>query len=267
MYAMDNTGEKLLRLMDVLRKLREPGGCPWDREQTMQSLRPCIIEEAYELIEAIDSGDGNIIAEECGDNLLQVAFIARIAEEEGIFDLGSVLDILVEKLIRRHPHVFGDVSVADSEGVKKNWEQIKREERRAKDRDHSILSGVPKSLPALVRAFQIQERAAKVGFDWPAGDVSPLLEKIDEELEELAEARKSEDMERIREEVGDLLFAAVNLARHLGVDAEFSLQETNKKFTRRFGYIEKTVEGGSRDWSEYSLDELENLWQRAKTRT
>jgi len=264
---MGNTGEKLLRLMDVLKQLREPGGCPWDREQTMESLRPFIVEEAYELIEAIDSGDAKLIAEECGDHLLQVVFIARIAEEEGIFDLGDVLDTLVEKLIRRHPHVFGDVVVTDSEGVRKNWEQIKIEERRDKDRDHSILSGVPKSLPALVRAFQIQERAAKVGFDWPAGDISPLLAKIDEELEELAEARKTGDMESIREEVGDLLFAAVNLGRHLGVDAEFCLQETNEKFTRRFGFIEKTVEKGDRDWSEYSLDELESLWQRAKTRS
>ncbi|MFP4481659.1 MAG: nucleoside triphosphate pyrophosphohydrolase [Thermovirgaceae bacterium] len=264
---MENTGEKLLSLMDVLKQLREPGGCPWDREQTMESLRPFIIEEAYELIEAIDSGDANVIAEECGDHLLQVVFIARIAEEEGNFDLGDVLDTLVEKLVRRHPHVFGDVLVADSDGVKKNWEQIKKEERRDKDRDHSILSGIPKSLPALVRAFQIQERAAKVGFDWPAGDVSPLLEKIGEELEELVKAREAGDTEQIREEVGDLLFAVVNLARHLGVDAEFSLQKTNKKFTRRFGFIENTVESGGRDWSEYSLDELEGLWQRAKTRS
>lgn len=264
---MGNTGEKLLRLMDVMKRLREPGGCPWDREQTMESLRPFIVEEAYELIEAIDSGDANVIAEECGDYLLQVVFIARIAEEEGSFDLGDVLDTLVEKLVRRHPHVFGDVFVADSEGVKKNWEQIKKEERRDKDRDQSLLSGIPKSLPALVRAFQIQERAAKVGFDWPSGDVAPLFAKIDEELEELAEARNAGDIERVREEVGDLLFAVVNLGRHLGVDAEFCLQGTNKKFTKRFGFIEQTVEKGNRDWSEYSLEELEGLWQRAKTRS
>lgn len=263
---MADAGEKLVRLMDVLKRLREPGGCPWDREQTMESLRPFIVEEAYELIEAIDSKDEKTIAEECGDLLLQVAFLSRIGEEEGLFSLGGVLDMLVEKLVRRHPHVFGGVPVADSEAVKKNWEQIKKEERLSKERDNSILSGVPKTLPALVRAFQIQERAAKVGFDWPAGEVSPLLEKIDEELGELEEARKEGDPARVREEVGDLLFAAVNLARHLGVDAEFSLQETNRKFTRRFGFIEKTVDRGSRGWSEYSLDELESLWQRAKTR-
>ena len=264
---MGNAGEKLLRLMDIMKRLREPGGCPWDREQTMKSLRPFIVEEAYELIEAIDSGDSGVVAEECGDLLLQVVFISSIAEEEGLFDLGEVIDTLVEKLVRRHPHVFGDVSVEDSEAVRKNWEQIKKEERRDKKLDQSILSGVPKSLPALVRAFQIQERAAKVGFDWPAGDISLLLEKIDEELKELAEARKTGNPDEILEEVGDLLFATVNLARHLGVDAEFSLQETNKKFTRRFEFIEKTVETGSRDWSEYSLEELENLWQRAKTRS
>ncbi|GAB6281181.1 MAG: nucleoside triphosphate pyrophosphohydrolase [Thermovirga sp.] len=256
--------ERLEQLLQIMEKLRAPAGCPWDREQTLASLRPCILEETYELIEAIERNDSSSISEECGDLLLQVVFIARIGMEEGRFDLADVIQGLNEKLLRRHPHVFGGAKIETSEGVMKNWDLIKQRERKKKERDSSIFAGIPPNLPALVKSQRIQARAAKVGFDWKEGDLEAVIGKIREEVQELSEAIAHVESDHIDEEMGDLFFAMVNLARHLGIEAEFSLQRANRKFVERFRLIEGYVEESGREWSDYSLDELENLWQNAK---
>ncbi len=256
--------ERLEQLLQIMDRLRAPGGCPWDREQTLESLRPCILEEAYELIEAIERDDSSSISEECGDLLLQVVFIAWIGMEEGRFDLADVIQGLNEKLLRRHPHVFGDVRIETSDGVMKNWDMIKQGERKKKERDSSIFAGIPPNLPALVKSQRIQARAAKVGFDWKDGDLEAVIGKIREETRELSEAVANVEPGHIEEEMGDLFFALVNLARHLKIEAEFSLQRANRKFTDRFRLIERYVEESGREWSEYSLDELEGLWRNAK---
>lgn len=256
--------ERLEQLLQIMDRLRAPGGCPWDREQTLESLRPCILEEAYELIEAIERDDSSSISEECGDLLLQVIFISCIGMEEGRFDLAEVIQGLNEKLLRRHPHVFGDVRIETSEGVMKNWDIIKQGERKKKERDSSIFAGIPPNLPALVKSQRIQARAAKVGFDWHEGDFEAVVGKIREEIQELSEAVAQVEPGHIEEEMGDLFFALVNLARHLNIEAEFSLQRANCKFSERFRLIERYVEESGREWSEYSLDELEGLWQNAK---
>lgn len=264
MTDRDKLGKKLANLLDVMEKLRAPEGCPWDREQTMESLKPYIIEEAYELVEAIDREGLQEIEEECGDLLLQVVFVSQLAKENKAFDFDSVIERLTSKLIRRHPHVFGSVEVDSSDAVRKNWEKIKKEERKEGRKDTSVLAGIPKKLPALIRALQIQERAAKVGFDWPHGDLAPLFDKLQEEVEELKEAKEKGEDSKIEEELGDLLFIVVNLARHLGKDAEICLQKANDKFTKRFKFIEETVEKSGKRWSDFSLEDLEALWQRSK---
>ena len=264
MLDKKDLGEKVNNLLEVMERLRAPGGCPWDREQTMETLKPFIIEEAYELVEAIDRGDVQDIEEECGDLLLQVVFTSQLAKEKGVFTFSSVVDKLVAKLIRRHPHVFSNTEVESSEEVRKNWEKIKKEERKDGRKDSSILAGVPKKLPALIRALQIQERVAKVGFDWSQGEIVPLFDKLQEEIEELEEAREKGDDSKIEEELGDLLFIVVNLARHLKKDAEICLQKANDKFTRRFQFIEESIEKSGKKWTEYSLEELEALWQKSK---
>ncbi len=264
MEKIPKLNEQIVQLIKIMERLRGPDGCPWDREQTLGSLRPCILEEAYELIEAIERNDPASISEECGDLLLQVVFIAWIGMEEGRFDLADVVRGLNEKLLRRHPHVFGDVRIETSEGVMKNWDLIKQGERREKEHDSSIFAGIPPNLPALVKSHRIQERAAKVGFDWKRGDIEPVISKISEEVREFSEAVALEEPDHIEEEVGDLFFALVNLARHLNIEAEFSLQRANLKFIERFRLIETFVEESGREWSEYSLDELEDLWQNAK---
>ncbi len=261
------------RLETIMERLRAPGGCPWDREQTLESLRPYIIEEAYELVEAIEKQEEKGIVEESGDLLLQVFFIAQIAREAGAFDMGDVLQRISEKLERRHPHVFGEIRVDSSEEVTRNWERIKAEERAEKgapqDREPvSMLSGIPRSMPSLLRSFEMQRRAAKVGFDWPQGDVSPVLEKVKEEIREIEQvlAMAPENSEELENEVGDLLFAVVNLGRHLGVNSELALQKGCAKFLRRFAAIEREVARKDRPWEEYSLEELDRLWARAKER-
>lgn len=256
--------ERLERLMQIMERLRGPGGCPWDREQTLESLRPCILEEAYELIEAIERDDSSSISEECGDLLLQVVFIACIGMEEGRFNLADVIQGLNEKLLRRHPHVFGDVRIGTSEGVMKNWDLIKQGERRKKEKDSSIFAGIPPNLPAMAKSHRIQERAAKVGFDWEAGDLESVIGKVREEIGELSEAIAIEEQDHIEDEIGDLFFAMVNLSRHLKIEAEFSLQRANRKFMQRFRLIEGYVEESGRKWSDYSLEELEDLWRNAK---
>lgn len=256
--------EKFVKLVNVMKKLREPDGCPWDREQTYMSLRRYIVEEAYELIQAIEDENFPNMREECGDLLLQVVFVSCMAEERGDFTLGGVLDGLTNKLIRRHPHVFGDIHVNGSEDVLKNWEQIKSAERKGKDEDSSYMAGIPRGMPALLRAYRIQERAAKPGFDWPKGDCAPVVAKVEEEIAELKEAAASCDGAKVEEELGDLLFASVNLSRHLGVDPETTLHRACEKFASRFRKVEQFVEESGRTWKDFTLDELEEFWQKAK---
>ena len=252
------------QLVSIMEKLRGPGGCPWDKEQDFGTLRRYIVEEAYELVEAIEDGDERAILEESGDLLLQVVFIAQIASEKGSFTIRDVLRKICSKLIQRHPHVFGDLNVADSEEVMRNWEAIKTVEKKKNGNDSSILSGIPRSMPSLLKAFRTQERAAKFGFDWPAGDASPVLGKVKEELAEIQEALSSGHGSRIGEEIGDLLFAAVNLSRHCGVNPEEALQQASRKFAERFRFVENSVAESGRPWKEFSLDELDDFWEKAK---
>ena len=246
-------------LQDVIKTLREPGGCPWDIVQTHKSLRRNLIEEVYEVIEAIDLGDKKLLCEELGDLLMQIVFHARMAEEAGCFSMQDVIDGITEKLIRRHPHVFGDVTVKDAGEVLTNWEAIKRAEK--KDRK-SVLDGVPKDLPSLMAAYKLQHKASKVGFDWP--DVEPVWDKLDEEIRELEEATVDGSKEQIEEELGDVLFTIVNLARFLKIDPEVALSGTNRKFRKRFSYIEEKVKAKHEKWENLSLIELDDLWQEAK---
>lgn len=246
-------------LEDVVKTLRSPGGCPWDIVQTHKSLRRNLIEEVYEVIEAIDLEDEKLLCEELGDLLMQVVFHARMAEEAKLFSMQDVIDGITEKLIRRHPHVFGDVNVKDAGEVLINWEAIKRAEK--KDRT-SVLDGIPKDLPALMSAYKLQHKAAKVGFDWP--DIDPVWDKLEEELRELEEAIADGKVEKIEEELGDVLFTVVNIARFLKIDAEVALTGTNRKFKKRFSYIEAKVKAKHQHWENLSLIDLDELWQEAK---
>ncbi|MEA3285582.1 MAG: nucleoside triphosphate pyrophosphohydrolase [Synergistota bacterium] len=261
----DDSGALFSQLRDIMNRLRAPGGCPWDRKQTYGSLRPHIIEEAYELVDAVDNGDTAGICEESGDLLLQVVFMGVIAEESGDFSLADIVRSISDKLIRRHPHVFGDVDVSDSDEVLRNWEQIKLNEKGGQDNGATVLSGVPKGLPPLVKAFRIQQKAASVGFDWDQSSQSPVFDKIDEEIDEVKTAMESEDRLSVEEEIGDVLFSIVNLARRLGVDPHLALERSNKKFIDRFGRIEQDLRDRNRSWTDTDLDELDSLWDRAKT--
>ncbi len=248
------------RLVDIIAQLREPvSGCPWDIKQTSQSLVPNFIEELYEAVEAIEDGDDAGLMEELGDLMLHIVFQARIAEEERRFDVADVLRSIADKLVRRHPHVFGQLDLEDADAVKMNWERLKKAEK--KDRI-SVLEGIPRSLPALIHAQRTQEKAASVGFDWQ--DPEPILAKLDEEREELAEALASGDHQMIREELGDMIFTLANLARKLHIDAESALKETSRKFYRRFNYIEEHYRTNGEDIHEASLEELDALWDLAK---
>ncbi len=248
------------KLVDIVASLRHPEtGCPWDIEQSSESLVPNFIEELHEAVEAIEDKDDAALKEELGDLMLHIVFQARIAEEEGRFDMPAVLDAIAEKLIRRHPHVFGETDVDGANAVKMNWERLKKEEK--KDRV-SVLEGIPRSLPALIYAQRSQEKAASVGFDWP--DPPPILEKLDEERQELDSALQNADPQRIREEIGDMLFTLVNLARKLNIDSEAALKETSKKFHRRFQFIEEHYRKNGEDIHEASLCELDEIWNLAK---
>lgn len=253
-----------------MKRLRDPEkGCPWDREQTLSSLKPCVLEEAYELLAAMDNPDdrANHI-EELGDVLLQVMFQSVMAEQEGRFTFDDVANAISDKLVRRHPHVFGDVDAKDSATVLKNWEQIKQMEHRKESR-HSALDGVPAALPALIKAQRTQEKAARVGFDWQ--DADGPLEKIEEELKELkAEiaSRGSDspaDSDGVKKELGDLLFSVCNLARHLKVDSESALEGATAKFARRFRAVESAAKGQGRELKEMTLAEMDDLWDEVKS--
>ena len=259
------------RLQDIMRRLRDPEkGCPWDRIQTLSSLKPCVLEETYELLAAMDRPDEQAnYVEELGDVLLQVMFQSVMAEKEGRFTFDDVANAIADKLVHRHPHVFGDVVANDPATVLKNWEQLKQLEHK-KEMRHSALDGVPPTLPALLKAQRTQEKAARVGFDWK--DAAGPLDKIAEELGELkaeVAARASErpaDSERVKEELGDLLFAVTNLARHLKVDAESALEGASAKFARRFRTVEAGAKERGRALKEMSLDEMDALWNDAKRR-
>lgn len=257
-------GRSFDELMKVMKRLRGPEGCPWDKEQTLSDLRTYIVEEAYELVEAISGGKAEDMMEECGDVLLQVVFVAAVAEEEGLFSMKDVLAVLTEKLVRRHPHVFAGRDAATSAEVLQNWEEIKVTEKAKKKKDLSLLGGVPKGLPPLAKAGRIQSKAAHVGFDWKKGELSPLYGKVEEELEEVRQAAENGTAEAVEEEMGDLFFAAVNLARHLNVNPEAALARANGKFDQRFRKVEGYIAADERPWSSYSPDELDRLWNRAK---
>lgn len=253
-------GAAFQRLVRVMARLREPGGCPWDREQTLASLRPYLLEEAYEVLEAVDSQDADAHREELGDLLLQVVFQSRIRQEEGAFDAAAVAHAISDKLVRRHPHVFSDGVAETADQVVDNWEAIKRQEK--KDRKSS-LDGVPGALPALARAQRLQEKAARVGFDWP--DAAGPLHKLAEEVKELEAAMGSGRRDRVAEELGDVLFSVVNLARHLEASAEDALREAAAKFERRFRKVEARVAASGRAVKDASLAELDDLWEQVKS--
>ena len=292
-----STGEKFERAVGIMARLRAPGGCPWDREQTFDSIKPYTLEETYEVLEAIDHRDWDELTGELGDLLLQVLFYAEMAKEENRFGIDDVLDRLSNKLVDRHPHVFGDVKAETSSDVLRNWEALKAEEKkkrlaagggksaREEEQSKSILAGVSSAVPSLLEAFKLSSRAAHVGFDWP--DVEGLFEKLEEETGELrreiaklpapgprpqdrgvAGSRGASIPEELRlrleDEVGDMLFVLVNIARYLSLDPESALRKTNRKFRRRFQWLEEELRRAGRSPQQASLDEMESLWQRSK---
>lgn len=245
-------------LVEIMRTLRGPEGCPWDKEQTPQSIKKNLIEEAYEVAEAIDSEDEKDLKGELGDLLFQIIFHSQMASEKKLFDINNVIEAIAQKIKRRHPHIFGNLQAGSPAEVLTRWEQIKRAER---EEHESQLSGLPLSLPALQYAFELQSRAARVGFDWEDGVA--ILQKLDEEVQELKTALGS-GQKLAREEMGDFLFTIVNITRHLGVDAEDALRATCKKFTRRFNYMEKRAKEMGRTLEEMTLEEKDVLWEEAK---
>lgn len=244
-------------LTGIIEKLRSPQGCPWDREQTHQSLRPYLLEETYELLDALNEGDPEAMLEELGDLLLQILLHAQIAKEEGTFDIAEVIETLSTKMIRRHPHVFGDVKVESAEQVVKNWDKIKQQEKGEKKQ--SILDGIPKSYPAMLRAFKQQKKAEKAGFDW--GDVSGVYEKVLEEMEELKKAESPDEREK---EYGDLLFTVISLARFYKIDPEAALQKACRKFYQRFTYLEERAKELGKPLAEMDMSVLDQWWEEAK---
>jgi tetrapyrrole methylase family protein/MazG family protein/ATP diphosphatase len=258
------SGATLPRLVGLMRRLLGPGGCPWDREQTFESLRMYVLEEACEVIDAIDSGRRDLLKEELGDLLLQVVFHAELARSQAGFSIDDVIAGIVDKLVHRHPHVFGNLTVRSADEVLANWERIKAEEKKSR----GVLDGVPRSMPALTRAQRIGEKVARVGFDWANAEDSRA--KVDEEMRELDEAMARGDRDAIEDELGDVLFALVNLARHARVDAEGALRRTIDKFARRFSHVEKRVQedhggwGGAGELHPVSLETLDLYWNEAK---
>jgi len=261
MSAPKGRNDAFQRLVELMAKLRGPEGCPWDRKQTPDSLKPFLVEECYEVIDALEDGAPDKIREELGDLLFQIVFHARIAEEAGQFTINDIITAIHEKMTRRHPHVFGEETLTTAEEVVSKWEDIKRKEKGHEDRK-SILEGVPKELPALLRAHRLQERAARVGFDW--AHLNEALPKLDEEIAEFKESLKTEDAGKIEEELGDVFFMLVNLSRFLGLNPEDALRKTIGKFIHRFRYIEEHAEQAGRSLNNMTMDEMEKLWQEAK---
>jgi MazG family protein len=257
-------GEKFAELVRIMARLRAPGGCPWDRNQSFDTIKSYLLEETYEVMDAIDRRDWNGLADELGDLLLQPVFFAEIAREGGLFSITDSLDAINTKLVRRHPHVFGDAVAETAEDVKQRWDEIKKQEKseRGEAPAASILDHVPRSLPALVEAEKIAKKAAGVGFEWP--DVAGVVEKLQEEAAELAQATQSGDPEHIQDEVGDLLFTLVNLARFLKVDPEQALRKTNGRFRRRFAHVERRIAASEKSLHDTPLEQMEELWQEAK---
>ncbi len=264
-------------LVELMQTLRSPNGCPWDREQTYATLAPMLLEEAYEAFEAVEEareGNPNELRDELGDLLFQIVFYAQVAKERGEFSITDVTSAVHEKMVRRHPHVFSDTSADDSATVLRNWEAMKQEERRAAGklkREDSLLDGVSSKAPALMEAHQLSTKAARVGFDWEK--IEDIFAKLEEEINELrsaieihAASNTEADHTHVREELGDLLFAATNIARHLQVEPDAALKLTNRKFRQRFGYIEKKLLEMNQTFAATSLDEMESLWQEAKNK-
>jgi MazG family protein len=265
MKSSSSAGPKFQRLVEIMARLRAPGGCPWDREQSFDSIKPYTLEETYEVLDAIDRRDWGDLAEELGDFILQAVFYAQMAAEEDKFGIEDAIDAINEKLVRRHPHVFGDASAETSGDVLRQWDQIKSAEKKSKGKaEDGLLTGVPRAVPALVEAQQIASRAAGVGFDWE--NAEQVIEKLHEELAEFAEARKNEAPAELEDELGDLLFVVVNLARFVKVDPEQALRKTNAKFRERFGYIERKLAERGKSPRESNIQEMEALWQEAKIR-
>lgn len=259
----NSTGEKFERLVRIMARLRAPEGCPWDRAQSFDTIKPYLLEESYEVMDAIDARDWPGLADELGDLMLQAVFFAQMASEENRFTIDDSLNAISEKLIRRHPHIFGGGQADTPEEVKRRWDEIKAEERKQKgEAPKPLLEKVPRSVPALVEAQQLTARAAQVGFDWDTPE--QVLDKLHEELGELAEARQASRPEELEGELGDLLFVLVNLARFLKVDAEQALRKTNAKFRSRFGYLERCLGEQGKPLAGAPLEEMEALWQEAK---
>jgi len=265
------SGERFDALVRIMERLRADGGCPWDREQTRQSLKPFLIEEAYEVVEAIDEGNTEQLLEELGDLLFQVVFHAQVAAERGEFTIGQVLAATADKMVRRHPHVFSDGTASTAGEVLEQWEKLKREERDAVAAvPGSALDGVPKELPALLRAQRLQDKASRAGFDWP--EISGVIAKVQEELDELNAAIQGSapdepvlsEVEGVELELGDLLFSLVNMARFLNLSAEDVLRKSIGRFSARFRYMEQTIERGGRRLKEASPEEMNSLWEEAK---
>jgi tetrapyrrole methylase family protein/MazG family protein/ATP diphosphatase len=268
---VSESGARFARLVEVMRILRGPGGCAWDRRQTLESLRPFVLEEAYEVVEAIDQGDRDALQGEIGDLIFEGVFVAQLCAEEGRFDIADAVADVTEKLIRRHPHVFApdgspaspEHALDSSDAVVEQWERLKQKERASSGQRQSILDGISKSLPALLRAFEIGSRAAAVGFDWErAADV---VDKIEEEVAELREAVKQNDGVASEEEMGDLFFALANLSRKLGIEPESALRAANNKFSKRFGKLERRLEAKGSSVQDAALEQMEEEWKAVKT--
>ena len=258
------SGDKFQRLVEIMARLRAPGGCPWDREQTFDTIKPYLLEETYEVMDAIDAQDWEGLADELGDLLLQAVFFAQMASEESRFDIADSLLAINSKLVRRHPHVFADGDAKTSDDVLRRWDEIKAVEKESKGqpRPKGLLDGVPRSLPALVEAQKIAAKAAGAGFDWE--NIDQVFDKLDEERAEIQAARATGDPAEIEDEIGDLLFVIVNIARFLKVDPEQALRKTNSKFRRRFGHVETGLAAHGKTPQQATIDEMEALWQAAK---
>ena len=267
------TGAKFEKLVEIMARLRGPNGCPWDKQQDRNTLKPMLVEETYEVLEAIDNNDPDGLAEELGDILLHVVFQAQLGKEDATFNIDTVLDGICDKLIRRHPHVFGDQTASSPEEVIRNWEAIKAQEKTKKLKDRtpeqrSLLEGIPSKLPAIHEAHQISSRAARVGFEWP--DIEGVFDKLKEETRELREAMSGEEASRqtrLEDEIGDILFVIVNLARFLKIDSESALKRANRKFKTRFQHMEASLAREGKTLDNVSLDEMQDLWQQAKVET